>query len=161
MAWFTKFKEGFSLVLGIIGCIAMVVFGIAWLIAPKTKVLEPYNPSIASENAAIFVFHNNFNVKKINDHTISWRSGLSRSASIELPTGEYTFLVDFSDNDWKADNIIVTGYFEQGKIYLLTYFLDTKEKKIRHLIKEVDKETFEKIKKSMWQGKYFKNKELK
>jgi len=157
----SEFFDKVWIVLGVIFIIGLIIWGIACLAAPKTKILEPFDPSVSSENTATFVFHKNFNVKNINESPISWNAGLSRSASIELPAGAYTFLVNFNDSNWSASNIKVTGNFAKGKIYILTYYLDTKEKVIKHLIKEIDNETYVKLKKSMSQGKYFKNKELK
>jgi hypothetical protein len=125
----------------IVLCIGLAV---GYALGPKSKELDPYNPSVASENTAIFLVDKKFTVKKINNQQVNWKIGFAKSAYIRLPSGMYEFVIDFNDGERKAENLTTGREFDKGKKYMLSYNLNENDKTIRCSIREIGDNLFNK-----------------
>jgi len=138
--------NGIPIPIALGGFAIIIIFFLVFQFLKPIRELKPYDPSVMTENTAIFFFDKNFSVRKVNEKKINWWTGFSKAAYINLPHGEYTFLVNFYDGKRSAKDLSVSEQLDKGKIYMLSYSIDQKENRIQYSINEISKDTFEKLK---------------
>ena len=124
------------------GMAVIIIFLLVFQSFKPIRELKPFDPSVVPENTAIFIFDKNFTIKSVNEQKVNWGAGFSKAAYMSLPFGTYTFSLNFNDGNRSAKGLIVAGEFERGRIYRLSYSIDSKENTIQYSIREISNEDF-------------------
>jgi len=127
-------SEWFSTIFSILACLFALYMGVLWLwskIGPKIKVLQPFDTTLTSHNAANLVYHRSYKVKMINGKKVKWSPWFQKAGSILISPGECTIV--FSLEEKQTDTHKVTAYnhstksnLEIGKTYFLRSYYDNK-----------------------------------